>query len=115
MHQHLVNRQAMKPGSEGTFTSKASQLAKNLYENVLCQIFSLSGISNHSQTKGIDSPVIEPEDLLKGLRAAAINGITAEHISLGWKRFFHLVCPPKLICSAVMPLIAAARSPLRRS
>jgi hypothetical protein len=38
---------------------------------------------------------MEPEDLLKGLRAAAINGITAEHVSLGWKRFFHLVCSPQ--------------------
>jgi hypothetical protein len=35
---------------------------------------------------------MELEDLLKGLRA---NGITAEHVSLGWKRFFHLVCPPQ--------------------
>jgi hypothetical protein len=34
---------------------------------------------------------MEPENLLKGLRAAAINRITAEHVSLGWKRFFHLV------------------------
>jgi hypothetical protein len=34
---------------------------------------------------------MEPEDLLKGLRAAAINGITAEHVSLGLKRLFHLV------------------------
>jgi hypothetical protein len=37
---------------------------------------------------------MEPEDLLKGLRAVAINGITAEHVSLGWKRFFHLVYSP---------------------
>jgi hypothetical protein len=29
--------------------------------------------------------VMEPEDVLKGLRAAAINGITAEHVSLGLK------------------------------
>jgi len=50
MHKHLVNRQAMKPGGESTFPAKASQLAKDLHENVLCQIFSLRGVSYHSKT-----------------------------------------------------------------
>jgi len=34
---------------------------------------------------------MEPENLLKGLRLAAVSGITAEHVSLSSKRFFHLV------------------------
>jgi hypothetical protein len=47
VHQHLVNRQPVQPGSECAFPAKGSQLAKNLNENLLCQIFSFSGISNH--------------------------------------------------------------------
>jgi hypothetical protein len=38
---------------------------------------------------------MEPENLLKGLRPAAVSGITAEHVSLSSKRFFHLVCSPQ--------------------
>jgi hypothetical protein len=38
---------------------------------------------------------MEPENLLKGLRPAAVSGLTAEHVSLSSKRFFHLVCSPQ--------------------
>jgi len=34
---------------------------------------------------------MELENFLKGLRAAAASGITAEHLALNAKRFFHLV------------------------
>jgi len=38
---------------------------------------------------------MEPENVLKGLRLAAVSSITAEHISLSSKRLFHLVCSSK--------------------
>jgi len=46
--------------------------------------------------------MMELEKFLKGLRPTAASGITAEHLGLSSKRFFHLVCLPQAVTFLIL-------------
>jgi len=46
--------------------------------------------------------MMELENFLKGLRPTAASGITAEHLGLSSKRFFHLVCLPQAVTLLIL-------------
>ena len=48
----------MQPGGEGRFPAKRSDLAVELQERFLGQIFGLSRIRGHAQAEGIDPPLV---------------------------------------------------------
>src|SRR5262245_5498335 len=41
VHQHLINGQTVKPGGKSRFASKTSNFSKELYEDLLCEVFGL--------------------------------------------------------------------------
>ncbi len=47
VHEHLIDCQPVEPGSKGRFTPKTSNLSKELYEDLLSEIFSLRDIPRH--------------------------------------------------------------------
>src|SRR5581483_3979767 len=50
MHQHLVDRQAMKPRRKRRFATKRFDLAMKLEKHILSQIFGFAHIPGHTQT-----------------------------------------------------------------
>src|SRR5688572_11767568 len=66
VHENLVNRQTMEPGSERGVTSKTTDLAIKLYKNVLSKIFCLVGVLEHAQTDRINPAVVPLIDLFEG-------------------------------------------------
>ena len=50
MHQHLIDRQTMKPCRKSRLAAKASYLAEKLNESFLRQVFSLRDVLRHAQT-----------------------------------------------------------------
>jgi hypothetical protein len=49
VHQDLIDRQTMQPRGEGRFAAKASYFAKELYEDLLGEVFSLRDVLRHPQ------------------------------------------------------------------
>src|SRR5215203_4979010 len=54
IHEHVIDSESMQPGGKLTFTSKRSNLAQQLNKDVVRQILSLTHVSGHAQTHGID-------------------------------------------------------------
>src|SRR5262245_43444054 len=50
VHQDVVDREAMQPRGESRFASEAADLAKELDEDLLRQVFGFSGVGHHPQT-----------------------------------------------------------------
>jgi hypothetical protein len=47
VHENLIDRKSVKPGSKGRFTPKTADLSKELYENLLREVFSLRHTPSH--------------------------------------------------------------------
>src|SRR5215203_3668088 len=62
IHEHVIDSESMQPGGKLTFTSKGSNLPQQLNKDVVRRILSLTHVSRHAQTHGIDlrlMPVIQ--------------------------------------------------------
>jgi hypothetical protein len=65
VHQHLVDRHTVQPCREGRVTSEAADLPVQLYKYVLCQVFGLMRVLEHSQTDRINPAVMPLIDLFE--------------------------------------------------
>lgn len=82
VHQHLIDRQPMEPGGKGRLATKTSNFSKELYENLLSEVFGLRDISGHSQTEGIDPAVVALVQLLEGVHIT-FGGLLCQGV-IGW-------------------------------
>lgn len=60
----------MEPRSKGRFTTKASNFSKELYEDLLCEIFSLRDIAGHAQAERVDPTIVPLVKLFEGYHVA---------------------------------------------
>ena len=76
MHQDLIYRQSMEPGGKGGLATKTADFSKELYEDLLCQVFSLRDVAGHPQTKGIDPAIVPLVELLEGPHVALSGALS---------------------------------------
>jgi hypothetical protein len=84
VHQNLVDRQAVQPCCEGGLAAKASYFAKELYENLLSEVFSLRNVLRHSKAEGINATVVTLVKLLEGLHVAG-GGLLRQRVVRTWR------------------------------
>src|ERR1700752_3529163 len=53
VHQHLIHRQPVQPGSKSRFAPETTNFSKELDENLLSEVFGFRNIPGHSQAEGI--------------------------------------------------------------
>jgi hypothetical protein len=84
VHQDLVDRQAVKPCSKGRFAAKASYFAKELYENLLSEVFGLRDVLRHSEAERINATVVTLVKLLEGLHVTG-GGPLRQRVIRAWR------------------------------
>jgi hypothetical protein len=72
VHENLVDREPVKPGSEGRFASKATDFSKELYENLLSEVFSFRNRTRHPKAQRVNATIMALVQILK-----------SDHIPLG--------------------------------
>ena len=70
VHQDLVDSQPVQPGRECRLAAKAANLSKELNEDLLSEVFGLRNIPRHTQTEGVNPPVVALVKLLEGNHVA---------------------------------------------
>jgi hypothetical protein len=98
MHEHLIDREAMKPGGEGRFTPKTPDFSKELNEDLLSEIFRFRHISRHPQAEGVNSPIMTLVELLKGTHVALGRSLRQRIVSGLWCLSFG--CSHVFVCSS---------------
>jgi hypothetical protein len=63
----------MQPSGEGRFTPKRGDLAKQLQERFLSQVFRFGRIAHHTQTQSVYAAVVQAIDALKRRRIALLG------------------------------------------
>ncbi len=58
VHQNLVYRETVEPGSKSRFAPETTDFSKELNEDLLCEIFGLRNVSGHSQTERVDATIV---------------------------------------------------------
>ena len=82
VHENEIYGKPVQPGAEPALTAKRSDLSKQVNEDFLGQILSLCRIVCHTQTYGIDSPVVAFVQIAECLRGA-IRGRARQRIVRG--------------------------------
>ena len=82
VHQDKIYGKAVQPGAEPALAAKRSDFSKQVNEDFLGQILSLRRIVRHTQTYGIDSPVVAFVQIPDCLRAP-ISGRARQRIVRG--------------------------------
>ena len=60
----------MQPSGQARLAAKTLDLAIEMDEDFLRQVFRLGHVLRHTQAQAIDAPVMQPVDLLKGFDVA---------------------------------------------
>jgi len=66
VHQNVIDRHAVKPGRKGGFTAKTANLAEELNEDFLRQVFGLRRVRQHAQTQAVNAAIVTLVKRLKG-------------------------------------------------
>jgi hypothetical protein len=61
----------MEPGGESALAAKAADLAKQLDEDFLCEVFGFGDVLRHAQAEGVDSSVMTLVELFEGSHIAS--------------------------------------------
>jgi hypothetical protein len=69
----------MEPGSKGCLAAKSADLAKELHEDILRQIFSLSYVPGHAQAEAVHATMVT---LVKFLKSRPVTLGSKLHISI---------------------------------
>src|SRR5205085_10034009 len=75
VHQDTIGRQPIEPSGEGRLAAKAAELAHEMNEYLLRNIFSLRNVAGHAQAQTIDAPMITPIDLLECLQVSGARSL----------------------------------------
>jgi len=62
LHQDCVDRNPIKPGGKTGVSAEGTQLAEDLDESVLRQIFSFDHLPGHTRTQGVDPSFVQIEE-----------------------------------------------------
>src|ERR1044072_151427 len=101
VHEHLVHRQAVQPGSKGGFTTETTNFSKELNEDLLCEIFCLRDITGHAQAERVNAPIMTLVKLLE-----------SSHVMLGGLLSQLVICRLRCLgfgCGHVARLLGQAR------
>jgi hypothetical protein len=90
MHQYLIDRQSVQPGSKCTLSSEAANLAKQLDKDFLREVFCFCCIGGHSQAEGIDSAVMAFVEHFEGRHVAGGGTLRQRVVRLLRLRFGRL-------------------------
>jgi hypothetical protein len=66
VHEHLIDCQAVKPGRKSRLAPKTTDFSKELYENLLSEVFCLRDIAGHSQAQRVDATIVTLVKLFEG-------------------------------------------------
>lgn len=66
VHQNMIDRHAVQPGRKGGFTAKTANLAEELNEDFLRQVFGLCRVRQHAQTQAVNAAIVTLVKRLKG-------------------------------------------------
>src|SRR5687768_7852777 len=58
VHQHLIYGEPVEPGRKSGFSAKTADFSKELYEDLLCEIFSLRDVSGHAQAERVNAAIM---------------------------------------------------------
>src|SRR5690242_1710729 len=58
VHQHLIDCEPVEPGCKSGFSPKTADFSKELYEDLLCEVFSLRDVAGHTQAEGVDAAIM---------------------------------------------------------
>jgi len=58
VHQHLIDREPVEPGRKSGLSAKAADFSKELYEDLLREVFSLRDVSRHAQTQRVHAAIM---------------------------------------------------------
>src|SRR5687768_13050780 len=100
MHEDLIDCQAVKPGRKSRFAPKTADFSKELYEDLLSEIFGLRNVAGHSQAQRINATIMALVKLLESCHVA-LSGLLPQLIvcrlrCLGFGCGHVLVCSGKL-------------------
>ena len=70
VHQDLIDGQAVKPGRESRLASETTDLAVELDEDLLGEVFGLGRVGSHPQAERVDSSAVARVQLFEGRRVA---------------------------------------------
>jgi hypothetical protein len=118
MHQHLVDGEAVKPRRESGLAPKTTDFSKELYEDLLSEIFSLRDISGHPQAERINATIMALEKLLESSHVS-LGGFLSQLIvsrlrCLGFGCGHVFVCSGKLGIILQLPACSARFSRFRQ-
>jgi hypothetical protein len=113
VHQDVVDGQSMQPGSECRFTTKTTNFAKELDEDLLREILGFSCIGDHSQAQAVDPTLVAFVQHLEGCHIAGGGGLRQIVIRLRVVDFLdcHLSMPNLEQSSGFRSKSAARHSP----
>lgn len=73
MHEDAVDGEAMEPGGEGGLSTEEAELAMELEEDFLGEIFCQGEVLDHAHADGEDSLLVEVIELCKGVVVTALR------------------------------------------
>ena len=74
----------MQPGGESRVAAKGSDLAMELKEGLLGEIFGFGNVADHAQTQGINASLVEGVKMGKGVVVAGLGA--GKHFCIGRER-----------------------------
>ena len=75
MHEHHVYRQPVQPGGKRRLAAEGRNLAIELQERFLCEVFRLGGVARHAQTERIHTALVKTVQGLETLGIALLGAI----------------------------------------
>jgi hypothetical protein len=73
VHENNVDREAMQPSGKCGLSAKACDLAKELEEGFLSEVFRNLNIVNHAERERVDPSFVKPVKKLEALTVALLG------------------------------------------